>query len=161
MLDKSANETISGNYTFSGDIYASNGIYGAATGAPDRRIWAVSAQYNNWGIFYNEGNPDLIEFQANGVVKASIELDNGNFNGNTLTLSQATGTAPMTISSTTVVSNLNADLLDGNHASAFATSGHTHSGFLTTSGFTMAGAIDMGDNDITPVSYTHLRAHET
>jgi hypothetical protein len=36
-----------------------------------------------------------------------------------LTLSQATGTAPMTISSTTVVSNLNADLLDGKHETAF------------------------------------------
>ena len=38
----------------------------------------------------------------------------------------ATGTAPMTVVSTTAVANLNADLLDGNHASAFATSGHTH-----------------------------------
>jgi len=38
----------------------------------------------------------------------------------------ATGTAPIAIVSTTAVANLNADLLDGNHASAFATSGHTH-----------------------------------
>lgn len=38
----------------------------------------------------------------------------------------ATGTQPLTVASTTAVSNLNADLLDGNHASAFATSGHTH-----------------------------------
>ena len=33
---------------------------------------------------------------------------------------QATGTAPLTVSSTTVVSNLNADLLDGKEASAFS-----------------------------------------
>lgn len=32
----------------------------------------------------------------------------------------ATGTSPFTVSSTTVVSNLNADLLDGQHASAFS-----------------------------------------
>lgn len=32
-----------------------------------------------------------------------------------------TGTAPLNIASTTVVANLNADLLDGNHASAFLT----------------------------------------
>lgn len=37
----------------------------------------------------------------------------------------------MTISSSTLVTNLNADLLDGNHASAFATSGHTHSGYVS------------------------------
>jgi len=34
----------------------------------------------------------------------------------------STGTPPMSITSTTLVSNLNADLLDGNHASAFASS---------------------------------------
>jgi hypothetical protein len=38
----------------------------------------------------------------------------------------ATGTAPLTVTSTTLVTNLNADLLDGQHASAFATSGHNH-----------------------------------
>lgn len=32
------------------------------------------------------------------------------------------------ITSTTAVTNLNADLLDGNHASAFATAGHNHAG---------------------------------
>lgn len=37
-----------------------------------------------------------------------------------------TGTAPLTIASTTVNTNLNADLLDGSHASAFASSSHTH-----------------------------------
>jgi hypothetical protein len=39
---------------------------------------------------------------------------------NKLTTTVATGTAPLTVASTTVVPNLNADLLDGNHASAFA-----------------------------------------
>lgn len=37
----------------------------------------------------------------------------------------ATGTSPFTVSSTTVVSNLNADLLDGNHASKFYENGYT------------------------------------
>jgi len=36
------------------------------------------------------------------------------------------GTAPFIISSTAVNENLNADLLDGEHASAFADAGHTH-----------------------------------
>lgn len=51
-----------------------------------------------------------------------------------LTLTQATGTAPMTISSTTVVTNLNADLLDGKEASAFALASHNQSATTITSG---------------------------
>jgi len=43
-----------------------------------------------------------------------------------LTVPAPSGTAPFVISSNEVVTNLNADLLDGNHASAFATSGHNH-----------------------------------
>ena len=43
-----------------------------------------------------------------------------------LTLTQATGTAPLTITSTTLVSNLNADLLDGKHASDFSLGDHDH-----------------------------------
>jgi hypothetical protein len=41
-------------------------------------------------------------------------------------LTVAIGTAPLVVTSTTMVSNLNADLLDGNHAAAFATAGHDH-----------------------------------
>ena len=28
-------------------------VYGAASGATDTTIWAVSKQYPDWGIFYN------------------------------------------------------------------------------------------------------------
>ena len=41
----------------------------------------------------------------------------------------ATGTSPFTVSSTTVVSNLNADLLDGNHASKFYENGYIMFGY--------------------------------
>lgn len=41
----------------------------------------------------------------------------------------ATGTSPFTVSSTTVVSNLNADLLDGLHASKFYENGYTMFGY--------------------------------
>lgn len=40
-------------------------------------------------------------------------------------------TGKMRITNSTLVTNLNADMLDGNHASAFATSGHTHSGYVS------------------------------
>jgi hypothetical protein len=44
-----------------------------------------------------------------------------------ITSTLANGTAPFTLASTTVNTNLNADLLDGNHAAAFALSAHVHS----------------------------------
>jgi len=50
-----------------------------------------------------------------------------------------TGAAPLSVASTTVVTNLNADLLDGNHSSAFATSGHVHAATAITN--TPAGNI--------------------
>ena len=51
----------------------------------------------------------------------------------------ATGTSPLAVSSTTVVTNLNADLLDGQHASAFALAGHTHVLGTDTTGNYVAG----------------------
>lgn len=46
--------------------------------------------------------------------------------GTRLISTQATGTAPLTVTSTTKVSNLNADRLDDLEAADFAASGHTH-----------------------------------
>lgn len=63
--------------TFSGGIVASAGIYGAGSGAPDVPIWMVSTANPTWGIFYNEGTPDYIEFKAGGTVTSAIELDAG------------------------------------------------------------------------------------
>lgn len=60
-----------------------------------------------------------------GIYTASANSLYYNPNSNVLTSSRfastvATGTAPMAISSTTVVTNLNADMVDGKHASDFA-----------------------------------------
>lgn len=49
-----------------------------------------------------------------------------------------TGAPPFTIASTTVVPNLNVDLLDGEHASAFANASHSHD---------HGGLSGLGDND--------------
>lgn len=82
---------IGGSDGYIGDIQAhtaggnlnmgSNAIYGylhgASTGAPDATIWAVSGQYPNWGVFYNEGDPDYIEFKTGGTVSSRIALDTG------------------------------------------------------------------------------------
>ncbi len=62
------------------------------------------------------------EIQNSGI---TIDASN-NINGaNTLTLSTTT-VSPLTISSTTVVANLNADLLDSKHASDFSLTSHNH-----------------------------------
>ena len=45
-----------------------------------------------------------------------------------LHLTVAVGTAPLVVTSTTAVANLNADLLDSYEATAFALSGHNHTG---------------------------------
>lgn len=58
---------------------------------------------------------------------ASSPAFTGTVQGTRLISTQATGTAPLTVTSTTKVANLNADRLDDLEATDFATSGHTHS----------------------------------
>lgn len=59
------------------------------------------------------------------VAQNASTFTSGSFTGQ-ITSTLANGTAPFSITSSTLNTNLNADLLDGNHASAFATSAHTH-----------------------------------
>lgn len=77
----------------------------------------------------------LLRYNATGtqIESSSVSESSGALSGittlsmnNQLTNSLADGTAPFLITSSTLVSNLNADLLDGSHASAFALSGHSH-----------------------------------
>ena len=68
-------------------------------------------------IFFPSGNIGI------GNTSPSYKLHvtgTGGFTGQ-LTLSVATGTAPLKVTSTTAVTNLNADMLDGKHASDFLT----------------------------------------
>ena len=63
---------------------------------------------------------------------------------NTIISTVATGTAPMQVSSTTNVTNLNADLLDGQHAAAFAMAAHNHdSSYVNVTGDTMSGTLNV------------------
>ena len=52
---------------------------------------------------------------ANGSGTIVARNTAGDFNARSITLEAATGVAPFAVSSTTLVTNLNADLLDGNH----------------------------------------------
>ncbi len=61
---------------------------------------------------------------------SSLLYVNGNAKAVTFTSTQATGTAPFAVSSTTAVTNLNADMLDGLHSSSFATATQMSNAFI-------------------------------
>jgi len=63
---------------------------------------------------------------------------NGNTTANTFISTQATGSAPLTVASTTEVTNLNADLLDGQHGAYYATA----AGYVPYAGATTS--VDLG-----------------
>jgi len=77
----------------------------------------------------------ILEFYASGnkcmsfdtTLSAPINLYYALNTNSQISISLASGTAPISVTSTTVCTNLNADLLDGNHASDFAAASHTHS----------------------------------
>lgn len=73
---------------------------------------------------------------VNGSRALTANWDAGSFQirAETFQSDVATGTAPLIVASTTVVTNLNADLLDGQHAAAFAAAVHTHAASAITSG---------------------------
>lgn len=85
-------------------------------------LWINSGQsIGNSNLYYNSGNIGV-------GVNPGYPLDvNGGMRINAqITSTLASGTSPFSITSTTLNTNLNADMLDGNHASAFALSSHTH-----------------------------------
>ena len=89
------------------------------------------------------GNPGTGDLLADGTIPLTSNWDVGAF---TITGTQfisdiITGTAPLVVASSTVVTNLNASLLEGNAASAFATS---------TQGSTADTALQNVVSDTTP-----------
>ncbi len=85
----------------------------------------TSAGVTDHGNLAGLGDDDHTQYLlADGSRGLSANWDAGNFEIRTRIFESdvATGTPPLTIASTTVVSNLNADLLDGQHASSFLTS---------------------------------------
>jgi hypothetical protein len=71
---------------------------------------------------------------ATGAITGSSTIQ-----GTRLISTIATGTAPLTVTSTTLVTNLNADLLDGYHAADFSTASHTHASLTAGTGITLTG----------------------
>jgi hypothetical protein len=96
------------------------------TGSPTNKIYAF------YGLNPSSVETELLTILNGGNVGIATTTPSeklevvGNAKATTFISTQATGTAPLTVASTTAVTNLNADLLDGNHAAAFAPAVHTH-----------------------------------
>lgn len=139
---KTANSTYTGTATIY-EVYNDGGptTYGEV-------LDIVSVHGNHWQpqLWFDSGKTGSIRHRNKDYDNATwgswyVLLDNNNYAGTldsryvTLTTNQtvsgiktfstqqkftvATGTSPFTVSSTTVVSNLNADMLDGYHAASF------------------------------------------
>ncbi len=78
-------------------------------------VKGTTNQINTTGAVSGEGIAHTLSLPQNIHTAATPTFSR-------LTLTQTTGTAPFTVSSETLVDKLNADMLDGLHASAFATS---------------------------------------
>lgn len=104
---------------------------------------AVEIEGSNFDI--NGGTVDGIS-----SLTASGNLDIGahQFKALILESDQATGTAPLTVASTTVVANLNADTVDAKSASDF---------LLVDGSDVMIGNLDMGYFNLTNINYTHFQ----
>jgi hypothetical protein len=88
------------------------GVITTSYGLYIERQKLASGVTTGYGI-YQANSADINYFAGQTTFVGSIQSLSA-------TLTVATGTAPLTITSTTVCTNLNADLLDGDHASAFA-----------------------------------------
>jgi hypothetical protein len=121
-FEGSAGQLFSITNSMSGTIYSVNDV----SGIPSIEVLDTGlvklAQYS--------GNVVLGSATDNGTDKLQA---NGSIIGTILKSSVASGTAPLTVTSNTVVTNLNADLLDGNHASAFYLASNP-SGYTTNTG---------------------------
>lgn len=117
--------TISGSWTRGLSVYDDNnqilaivaGIYGTGQ----------TINYNYYGgISYNTAALYILPNKNVGIGTSSPsqKLDvNGNARASTFISTVETGTAPLTVNSTTLVNNLNADLLDGYHIDDIQTGG--------------------------------------
>jgi hypothetical protein len=74
-----------------------------------------------------------------------VSLNGGLTTPISITSTLANGTAPFTVASSTLVSNLNADTVDGYHASAFLQSVTVHDLLSSTHGDTLSDTVVRGD----------------
>jgi len=128
LRSDAADEKTSGNLGLYDNIYLQFG-----TGNDTEMFWSGSHFYTdinggaNW--YVRDGN-------SSNATRFTFDIDVGLLTGTRFASTQATGTAPFTVASTTKVTNLNVDRLDDRTASDFVRSNATDSvsGALTHTG---------------------------
>ena len=129
------------------------------TGGWDIGTFFYGSSDTAYGGFGAYGNIDSIYYyyigtSYNSATNFRIYTD-GSIRASEIESYVATGTAPLTVASTTLVSNLNADLLDGHHASYFSVDGHTHSQYLLNTTDTLTGNLTVtGEIDVPELTST-------
>lgn len=122
-FDEAAQDAVGGILTDSATV---NFTYDDALGTITADVTATAVDH---GALTGLGDDDHTQYLlAAGTRALSADWDAGSFEirAQTFESDVITGTAPLVVASTTKVTNLNADLLDGEEASAFADAVHTH-----------------------------------
>jgi hypothetical protein len=146
-FEGSAGQLFSITNSLSGTIFSVNDV----SGIPSIEVLDTGiiklAQYSGRVLIGTGTDNGADKLQVNGSVTSTV-----------LKSTTSTGVAPLTVASTTVVTNLNADLLDGNHAAAFYLasnpSGYTSNTGTVTSvggtgsynGLTLSGTVTTSGN---------------
>jgi hypothetical protein len=107
-----------------GPVNGMKSVANNTTGVTTAFIGTVNSPSGIAAIFNNNAGGPLASFRNNGVQEIGFDASGdvtaaGVVTGKTLVSTVATGTAPLTVVSTTLVSNLNASLLGGVAASGF------------------------------------------
>ena len=159
-----ATATTGTTYGLRGRSYSSGGTgilaYAMATTGTTKGLWAeVYSADGTAAVFQNTANGKLVSgvvgtgtgTEVFSVAGTGNLASAGTLSGTQLISTVASGTAPLQVASSTGVPNLNADLLDGLHASAFQPAGtyatlgaNTFTGTQTIS----SGDLSVGSGDI-------------
>ena len=135
-FEGSAGQLFSITNSLSGTIFSVNDVSGIPS------IEVLDTGVIKLGQY--SGNILLGKATDNSTDKLQV---NGSITSTVLTSSIATGTAPLTVTSTTMVSNLNVDLLDGQHGAYYNCAANltgTLASAVTSSSLTAVGTITTG-----------------
>lgn len=147
-FEGSAGQLFSITNSMSGTIYSVNDV----SGIPSIEVLDTGlvklAQYSGNVLLGTGTDNGTDKLQVNGSILGTT------VKGTTLTSTVATGTAPLTVSSTTLVTNLNADIVDGLHVHTGRNNEVNKIVRTDASGYIQAGWINTpsGDNGTTAIT---------
>jgi hypothetical protein len=138
-----------------GDITARTFVSNVASGTAPFTVTSTTKVTNLNADLLDGFNSDT----AATVNTIALRDANGDLTARILKSNIATGTAPLTVTSTTVVTNLNADMVDGKNATDFVAMTSSKPVFITTATTATAGAA--AALPATPVGYITITISST